>query len=105
MSNTWDRDDLPSQEATRINQAREPVYGSPVGNYQEFAKILSVIFGHDVSAPQAAMVMVGLKFMRECQGEFKLDYRDNLDDICGFTNIVHLCKEADSGSPSDATRA
>lgn len=97
----WDDDLLPSAKATTINKARMGTYGSPVPNYKAFAKILEVIFGHDVSPQQAVMVMIGVKMMREIQSDYP-GYPDNLDDICGFSNVLYLVKEdaRDSSEPS-----
>src|SRR5215471_327563 len=64
------------------------------------AKLLTPIFypegDRDVTAEQAAMTCVQLKVMREVQANYPTGYRDNLDDICGFTNVLYRVKEARS---------
>jgi len=90
----WDDPNLPSDKATAINRDREERYGSPVKNYTDCAKIVEIVMGVPCSPEQAAAIMVGLKFVRECNAGFPLDYADNLEDICGFTNVLYKCKEA-----------
>jgi hypothetical protein len=40
------------------------------------------------------MVCVLLKVMREKQSGFNPDYPDNVDDICGWSNVLYKVKEA-----------
>lgn len=90
----WDRDDLPSDRATAINRDRTQRYGSPVRNYTDVAKIVEIVLGVPCSPEQAAAILVGVKFVREVNANFPIDYPDNLEDICGFTNVLFQCKEA-----------
>lgn len=101
----WDRDDLPSEKATEINKDRMKVYGSPAPNMVMFAALISPILGIEVKPEQAAMILVQLKVMREVQGDFPLDYPDNLEDMAGFTNVLFMTKEARRGSDDSAAGA
>lgn len=84
---------LPSEKAADINRDRMETYGDPRGNYEVFADLISPIVGVKVTPEQAVMVMLQLKIMREVCGGFKLGYNDNLEDICGFANVLHVVKE------------
>jgi len=53
----------------------------------------SILLGIDISPAMAAMMLVDLKIMREVMGEFPKDYPDNLDDICGWANVVYRAKK------------
>ena len=85
---------LPSAKATEINKARQSTYGDPTPNMEMFAALLSAIFGIRVSAEDASLVCVLLKVMREKQSGFNPDYPDNVDDICGWSNVLYKVKEA-----------
>ena len=97
--NEWDGY-LPSEKAAEINRDRMATYGTPVPNYQLFASFLEVYFGIPVSAEDAVVVVVLLKIVREKQGGFDPSYRDNLEDICGFMNVLHKVKEAHDSRPN-----
>jgi hypothetical protein len=84
---------LPSDQATEINRQREAVYGDPAENYRWLAERWSLIAGVKLSPMQAAMMMVDLKIMREHLGGYIIGYNDNLEDMCGFTNVLHKVKE------------
>lgn len=101
---TWDGY-LPSAEAESINRARMANYGDPTPNMEMFAGFLTVLFGHPVSAEQAAMVMVLLKVMREVQSGFSLDQLDHSEDICGFVNVLYKVKEAHGGRSDQASKS
>lgn len=74
------------REAARIVAGdRDTQYGAPEDNLGRIAKIWSVIFGHDVSAEDVAMAMVGLKMARYVnKGEFQ---PDTWIDIAGYAGI------------------
>lgn len=84
---------LPSDKASAINRDREAVYGDPSENYRIFGELISPILGVKVSPMQAAMVVLQLKVMREHCGGYLIDYNDNLEDICGFSNVLHKVKQ------------
>src|SRR5215471_6574370 len=94
----WDNPNLPSDKATAINRNRGTIYGHPADNMAVFAALISPILGIEVSACQAAMILVQLKVMREVQADYPIDYPDNLEDMCGFTNVLFQTKEAQRGS-------
>lgn len=103
MATDWDVVDLPSAKATEINKQRQKTYGDPTPNMEVFAGYLSVLFGHDVSAEEATMVCILLKVMRESQSGYKAEYPDNVDDICGWSNVLFMVKEAHRGSQPPAS--
>lgn len=84
---------LPSERATEINRQREAVYGDPAENYRILAELISPILGVKVTPCQAAMIMVQVKVMREVGGNYKKGYNDNLEDICGFANVLYKTKD------------
>lgn len=88
---------LPSEKAAQINRDRMETYGDPRPNYTVFAQLLEALFGHPVTPQEAVMVMMMVKVMREICGGFPSGYNDNLEDICGFANVLHVVKEANSG--------
>lgn len=92
MSTSWDDPTLPSARATEINKERRKTYGDPTPNMVFLASRWTTLIGHYISPQMAAMMLVDLKIMREVQAGFPLDYSDNLDDICGWTNVVYLAK-------------
>jgi Domain of unknown function (DUF6378) len=96
---TWDGY-LPSKEAAEINIDREQKYGSPVPNMEVLALLWSICFGVEVSPQQAAMGCVLLKCMREMQSKYP-DHQENLEDICGFVNVLYKTKEVFSGEATE----
>lgn len=85
---------LPGTRATAINQARAETYGTPVTVFPRTAKIWSGILGIDVSEEQVAACMAGLKLAREAQADYRRDYDDNVDDVCGYMNCLEIIKKA-----------
>jgi hypothetical protein len=96
MSELWNAY-LPSENAADINRERMQTYGDPRPNYEILAKLISPILGIDVTPEQAVMIMVQVKVMREVCGGFLVGYNDNLEDICGFSNVLHVVKERRDG--------
>jgi len=95
----WEDPNLPSVRATQHNVARMKTYGTPVPNMEMFADLISPIVYPDepdrkVTPPQASMILVQLKVMREVQMGYPLDYADNLEDVGGWVNVLYMCKEA-----------
>ena len=88
---------LPSDQASEINRDREAKYGDPAENYRMLADLISPLLGVRVTPCQAVMVMICVKIMREHQGGYKIGYNDNLEDICGFANVLHKTKERYGG--------
>lgn len=93
---------LPSTKATEINKQRQKTYGDPTPNMEVFADLLMGygfrVDGRMPTAEDATMVCILLKIMREKQSRFKLDYPDNVDDICGWANVLYKAKESRRGS-------
>lgn len=94
----WGEVRLPSNVAGEINRDREERYGSPVPNMEMLGQLWSAITGTYIGPQMAATMLVLLKVMREVQGGWPLDYQDNLEDICGWVNVVYMCKEDRRGS-------
>jgi Domain of unknown function (DUF6378) len=95
----WDNAELPAEKATAINRDRMKTYGTPVPNMEMFADLISpIVYPNEperkVLPMQAAMILVQLKIMREVQAGYPLDYPDNLEDVCGWINVLFQCKEA-----------
>ncbi len=78
-------DDLYVSKGAAIVAEREAIYGSPVPNMERFGKIIEAVVGAPCSALQAAMIMVGIKILRESHGGHQ---EDNLDDIEGYVEIA-----------------
>lgn len=96
---------LPSEKAAEINRNRQQLYGDPTPNMEVLARLWSICFGVEINARQAAMGCVLLKCMREIQGGYDPEYLDNLEDMCGFTNVLAKAKEAVRGDRSEPTPA
>ena len=99
MTDLWG-EYLPSERAAEINRERMATYGDPRPNYEMFAGLLSAYFGFKVTPEDGAMVVMLLKVMREKCGGFKRGYNDNLEDICGFANVLHVIKEGHASTDS-----
>jgi hypothetical protein len=59
-----------------------------------FARLLGAYFHMVITPEDATMVCILLKIMREKQSNFDPDYPDNVDDICGWANVLYKVKEA-----------
>lgn len=85
------------QEADKlVNGVRQADYGTPRGNYEGIAKvwsgILSPILKRDITAEEAALMMVGLKLQRQAMKH----KRDNLVDAHGYLLVyAHIRESAD----------
>lgn len=84
---------LPSEAATEIVANRQGVYGHPGQVYSLWAKLLVPIMGREPTADECSMMLILLKCAREINTDYPLDYRDNLDDIAGYANVLYLTKE------------
>jgi hypothetical protein len=42
--------------------------------------------------------MIGLKLAREAAAEYQADYTDNVDDACGWANVLYRVKEDHASS-------
>lgn len=84
---------LPSEAASEIVANRRGVYGHPAEVYAIWAKMIEPILGVPVSVEQAAMLLILLKCAREHNAQYPATYRDNLDDIAGYANVLFMVKE------------
>lgn len=96
----WDDPNLPSDKATAINRSRMETYGSPVPVFRLTADLWSAFLGVPVTDADVAELMVLHKIAREKNAGYLLDYADNNEDVCGYTNCLHIIKEARRGSES-----
>lgn len=91
---------LPSEAATEIVANRQGVYGHPGEVYTVWAKLLVPVIDHmlkqgrtEPTAEDCSMILILLKCAREINRDYPIDYRDNLDDIAGYANVLYLTKE------------
>jgi hypothetical protein len=77
--------DLREKETVReLIDGRKQVYGDPVVTFERIAKVWTGISGHDISAYDVPLMLIGLKTVRT---QVTPDYSDNSDDIEGFLDI------------------
>lgn len=75
------------QEAQRlVHGDRGADYGHPLLDYERTAKIWSAIIGHEITAEQAILCMIGMKLSRECNKH----KRDNLTDAAGYAECLSM---------------
>ncbi len=67
-----------------VNGPRRDAYGGVEESFTMVAQGWASIIGSPVSASQVALCMVWLKVMREANKH----QRDNLVDICGYTELA-----------------
>lgn len=89
---------LPSEAATEIVADRQGVYGHPGQVYGIWARLLWPIIGRIPTTEECSMMLILLKCAREINSDYPLDYRDNVDDIAGYANVLYMTKERHSGS-------
>jgi hypothetical protein len=65
-------------------EERGKQYGDAVEQYARVAQVWSGIIGHEVTALQAALCMVGLKVVR---AEMAPDHQDSFDDAQGYVRL------------------
>jgi hypothetical protein len=91
---------LPSEAATAIVANRREVYGHPGQVYEIWARFLEPViekmFEDERTEPtteECSMMLILLKCAREINVGYPKDYRDNVDDIAGYANVLHMTKE------------
>jgi hypothetical protein len=94
---------LPSEAATEIVENRQGVYGHPGAVYRVWAELLKPVLGYEPTREQCSMMLILLKCAREINAQYPKDYRDNVDDIAGFANVLHMVKEYPDG-PRNPTK-
>lgn len=77
-------------ETDALLEQRGQIYGDAVTQYGQVAQVWSGILGHEVTAHQAALMMVGLKLVRASTSP---DHEDNLDDAAGYVRIAQRIAE------------
>lgn len=73
-----------SQVVGEVIDRRRQVYGEPSNGFPRIAQVWSGILGHEVSALDVPLMLIGLKAVRT---QITPDYSDNSDDIEGFLAI------------------
>lgn len=68
---------------------RQQNYNHPSKNFDDIAKMWSVIVGKEITKEQVALMMIALKILRE---NFK-HQDDNLVDIYGYTLCLEMLNE------------
>lgn len=79
-----EQDDQREGVLGEVIDQRVQVYGDPVSAYTRIAQIWSGILGHEVSASDVTLCMIGLKLERAQQAP---DYSDNSDDVEGYLDL------------------
>lgn len=77
-------DEQRNDNLAEVIDLRVQVYGDPVDTFPRVASIWSGIIGHEVTAIEVALCMVGYKILRT---QVQPDYSDNSDDIEGYLDI------------------
>ena len=73
-----------SDITAELVEARRKIYGEPTETYPRTAQVWSGILGHEVSAYDVVLCMIGFKAVRAAVSP---DYSDNSDDIEGYLAI------------------
>lgn len=67
-----------------VIDGRRGVYGEPTNTFPRIAQVWSGIVGHEITAYDVPLMLIGLKAVRT---QVCPDYSDNSDDIEGFLDI------------------
>lgn len=84
-----------------IVEDRVSIYGDPITTHIRIAQVWSGITGHEITAGDVALMMVGLKTVRS---QITPTYADNSDDIEGYLDIFRQIVGPDmvhARTPSD----
>ena len=77
-------------EAAEIRAgSRMADYGDAVENFENISRIVTLISGVEVAPDICCMVHIATKLSRERHNH----KRDNLVDLCGYAEILHLIRE------------
>jgi len=78
-----------------VNGDRQADYGSPADSYRDIAKMWTGLLGRklarDITAEEAALMMVALKLQRQTQRP----KRDNLVDAHGYLLVASHCSPSE----------
>jgi hypothetical protein len=74
----------PTNIVDEVIDRRRQVYGEPKDGFPRIAQVWSGITGHEISALDVPLMLIGLKAVRT---QITPDYSDNSDDIEGFLAI------------------
>lgn len=77
-------DTVRNDNLAEVIDERVNVYGKPEDMFPRMAQVWSGIIGHEVTAEQVALCMIGYKLVRASQTP---DYSDNSDDVEGYLDI------------------
>lgn len=78
-------------EAAEIRAgSRNADYGDAVENFKLISEIATVLTGVKITPEECCIVHIATKFSRE-RHKHK---RDNLVDLCGYADILHLIRES-----------
>ena len=79
-------------EASRITSTdRRAEYGSPTKNFNDIARMWSVVTGFEIRPDQVVMMMICLKICRQNAG-YK---RDSLVDIAGYARTGEMLHDGE----------
>jgi len=81
-----------TEAVSLVTSDRQKAYGHPSKNFDDIARLWSVILGHEVTAEQVALCMVQVKIAREIY----VKKRDNLVDAVGYLLAYDATKEEEN---------
>ena len=73
---------------------RGSVYGPPEVNHRRIAALVSAYLEHEITAEQAAMIVLLVKVARLIQTP---DHQDSIDDIIGYAECYRQIVDAGTG--------
>jgi hypothetical protein len=78
-----------------VSADRQKAYGHPAKNFEDIARLWSVVLGYEVTAAQVGLCMVQVKIAREIH----VKKRDNLVDAVGYLLAYDATKEEERATP------
>ena len=72
-----------------LNGDRQADYSDPVDSFDRIRKLASMLTGKELTADECCKVLMAVKLVRE---SFR-HKRDNLVDLCGYSEILNRIKE------------
>lgn len=86
-------DNILEEAADAVLEGRVEKYGEPTDNWQTIAALWSTYLGIDVSASQAADMMVLVKLGRKASGKPDTDHNR---DVAGYALIAEILENANA---------